>query len=63
MPMPNENPILAARLSLRMTQTEFAKALGMTQATVSRWEASKLPVSQVVMMAVETLLERRETAA
>ena len=58
MRMHTENPILEARLSLQMRQTEFARALGVSQATVSRWEADKHQISQVVLMAVDRLVEQ-----
>lgn len=58
--MPNENPILEARQLLKMRQAEFAAALGVTQATVSRWEADKQPVSQIALKAVEQLVSERK---
>lgn len=61
--MPTENPILEARLSLQMRQTEFARALGVSQATVSRWEADIHQISQPVLMAVNLLVEQRKSGA
>jgi transcriptional regulator with XRE-family HTH domain len=39
--MVQENPVRAFRLSLGMTQREFGKAIGATQAAVSNYELSK----------------------
>ncbi len=58
--MQTDNPILEARLSLNMRQVEFAAALGVTQATVSRWEADKQPVSQIALKAVEHLVSEKK---
>jgi DNA-binding transcriptional regulator YiaG len=60
--MQTDNPILEARLSLNMRQGEFAAALGVTQATVSRWEAAKQPVSQIALKAVEHLVSETKRA-
>lgn len=61
--MQTDNPILEARLSLNMRQGEFAAALGVTQATVSRWEADKQPISQLALKAVEHLVEQMKSGA
>lgn len=60
--MQTDNPILEARLSLNMRQGEFAAALGVTQATVSRWEADKQPISQLALKAVEQLVSEKRRA-
>ena len=60
--MPNANPILEARKSLKISQTELARELGVNLSTVWRWEKGRLPISQVVSRAVEQLLEQRKVA-
>lgn len=60
--MLNENPILKARSSLGLSQTELARELGVNQSTVWRWENEKLPLNPLVRRAVEQLLSEKERA-
>jgi DNA-binding XRE family transcriptional regulator len=57
--MDAENPILKARKSLKMTQTEMARELGVNLSTIWRWEKDQLPISPVVARAVEQLVSER----
>lgn len=57
------NPILSARKTMKMTQTEMAVALGVTISTVWRWEKEQAPISDRTLRAVEMLLAGRENAA
>jgi DNA-binding transcriptional regulator YiaG len=57
MHMQAENPVTAARSVLQMNQTEFAKALGVAQSTVSRWESGELEFGPLAKRAVAKLVE------
>lgn len=63
MRMDAENPILKARKTLKMTQTEMARELGVNLSTVWRWEKDQLPISSVVTRAVEQLVSERSGEA
>jgi DNA-binding transcriptional regulator YiaG len=52
------NDIRSIRQQLRMTQAALADALGVTQATVSKWERGELPVRTRDLMAAQLLLQR-----
>lgn len=54
--MANTNLISKARRSLGLSQTEMAKAMGVNQSTVWRWEEGKLRISPLAELAVEHLL-------
>jgi transcriptional regulator with XRE-family HTH domain len=61
--MDNENPIRAARLKMEITQSEMASALGVNLSTIWRYEKDKLPISPMVLRAVNQLVAERESAA
>lgn len=43
------------RLKLDITQEQFGKRLGVTQATISRWESGELPIRDRDLLAVRAL--------
>ena len=51
------------RRNLRMTQEEFAHTLGITVATVNRWENGHAKPSKLARRAIERLVQYRQTAA
>ena len=61
--MQTDNPILKARKSLKLTQTEMAREMGVNISTIWRWEKDQLPISPVVTRAVEQLVSERGTAS
>lgn len=61
--MQTDNPILKARKSLKLTQTEMARELGVNISTIWRWEKDQLPISPVVTRAIEQLVSERGAAA
>lgn len=65
MRMANDNPIIKARETLGLSQTEMARAMGVSQSTVWRWEEGKLRISPLAKLAVEHLVsvKKREGAA
>jgi putative transcriptional regulator len=50
------SPISALRRRLRMTQEEFAHAIGVTVSTVNRWENGHIEPSRLARKAMEGLL-------
>jgi putative transcriptional regulator len=50
------SPIGALRRRLKMTQEEFAHAIGVTVSTVNRWENGHIEPSRLARKAMETLL-------
>ena len=58
-----DDTIYRIRDKLGLTQTAFAAALGVTQATVSRWETGALPVRPRDLLAARQLLAERTGAA
>lgn len=61
--MADENLILRARKSLRLTQTAMAAELGVNLSTIWRWEKGQLPISPVVERAVEQLVSEKASSA
>jgi DNA-binding transcriptional regulator YiaG len=51
------------RRNLRMTQEEFAHTLGITVATVNRWENGHAKPSKLARRAIERLVQYRQAAA
>lgn len=51
--------ITDARKALGMSQVELADALGVNQATVSRFETGDLEPNARTILAIEALLQRR----
>jgi len=50
------SPINALRRRLKMTQEEFAHAIGVTVSTVNRWENGHIEPSRLARKAMEGLL-------
>jgi DNA-binding transcriptional regulator YiaG len=50
-----DSPISALRRRLRMTQEEFAHAIGVTVSTVNRWENGHIEPSRLARKAIEVL--------
>lgn len=48
----------AARQAANLSQTEFARLVGMTQTTVSRYERAEAPWTPEVMLSFAVTLER-----
>jgi len=48
--------LLTIRKKLDLTQTQLAKALGVTRSTVARWESGELAIERRTQLAVEHLL-------
>jgi DNA-binding XRE family transcriptional regulator len=63
MHMVDENPVFTARKTLRLTQTEMARALDVNLSTIVRWEKGHMPISQLVVLACEQLVERQKSEA
>jgi D-3-phosphoglycerate dehydrogenase len=51
---------VAARTSLGLSQSAIAQALGVDQATISRWEAGKVRIPASIELALATLKENQE---
>ena len=49
------SPIVNLRQSLKMTQEEFAHAIGVTVSTVNRWENGHVEPSRLARKAMESL--------
>ncbi len=52
------SPISALRRRLKMTQEEFAHAIGVTVSTVNRWENGHIEPSRLARKAMEALLDQ-----
>lgn len=50
------SPITALRRRLKMTQEEFAHAIGVTVSTVNRWENGHIEPSRLARKAMEGLV-------
>jgi putative transcriptional regulator len=50
------------RRNLRMTQEEFAHTLGITVATVNRWENGHAKPSKLARRAIDRLVQYRQAA-
>src|SRR3990172_6168736 len=50
----------AARIALGLSQSAIAQALGVDQATISRWEAGKVRIPASIELALATLKENQE---
>jgi putative transcriptional regulator len=51
------------RRNLRMTQEEFAHTLGITVATVNRWENGHAKPSKLARRAIDRLVQYRQSAS
>lgn len=51
------------RLSMKLTQEEFAHCLGVTLCTVSRWETGKSKPSRLAMRQIQRLIDTQENMA
>jgi putative transcriptional regulator len=52
------SPISALRHRLKMTQEEFAHAIGVTVSTVNRWENGHIEPSRLARKAMEGLMSQ-----
>ena len=57
------SPITALRRRLKMTQEEFAHAIGVTVSTVNRWENGHIEPSRLARKAMEGLLAQLSPSA
>jgi putative transcriptional regulator len=57
------SPINALRRRLKMTQEEFAHAIGVTVSTVNRWENGHIEPSRLARKAMEGLLAQFPTSS
>lgn len=57
------SPINELRRRLRMTQEEFAHAIGVTVSTVNRWENGHIEPSRLARKAMEGLIAQVPTAS
>ncbi len=57
------SPINALRRRLKMTQEEFAHAIGVTVSTVNRWENGHIAPSRLARKAMESLMARSPGAS
>ena len=57
------SPINALRRRLKMTQEEFAHAIGVTVSTVNRWENGHIEPSRLARKAMEGLLAQLPSSA
>lgn len=53
---PSLAEIVAARLSLGMTQAALADALGVNSRTVQKWELGETSISKMAWMSIQALL-------
>lgn len=44
-----------ARERMRLTQTEIASRLGVTETTIYRWESDKAPISKAIELALKQI--------
>jgi DNA-binding XRE family transcriptional regulator len=44
-----------AREKMRLTQTDLASRLGVTETTIYRWETDKAPISKTVELALKQI--------
>jgi putative transcriptional regulator len=57
------SPINTLRRRLKMTQEEFAHAIGVTVSTVNRWENGHIEPSRLARKAMEGLLAQLPTSS
>ncbi len=57
------SPINALRRRLKMTQEEFAHAIGVTVSTVNRWENGHIEPSRLARKAMDALLAQIPTSS
>ena len=57
------SPINALRRRLKMTQEEFAHAIGVTVSTVNRWENGHIEPSRLARKAMDALLAQAPTSS
>jgi putative transcriptional regulator len=56
-------PITELRRRLKMTQEEFAHAIGVTVSTVNRWENGHIEPSRLARKAIEGLVAQAPSAS
>ncbi len=59
----SDSPISILRRRLRMTQEEFAHAIGVTVSTVNRWENGHIEPSRLARKAIQGLAGQAQTAS
>ncbi len=60
---PLDSPVSALRRRLKMTQEEFAHAIGVTVSTVNRWENGHIEPSRLARKAMEGLMAQASTGS
>ena len=60
---PLDSPVSALRRRLKMTQEEFAHAIGVTVSTVNRWENGHIEPSRLARKAMEGLMAQASPAS
>jgi transcriptional regulator with XRE-family HTH domain len=55
-----EHPIRSIRINRRLTQTQLSKILNASQAQVSAWETSAIPVPSHIIRSIANIFKKNE---